>query len=192
MRYAALGGGKRLRASLVRDVAETLALDDGVPPWQTVAASVEALHAYSLIHDDLPAMDDATTRRGRPACHLEFDKGTAVLAGDALQAAAFGWIANDASIPEGARLALLTGLAQAAGHSGMCGGQMLDLQGEQSPPDLPGLERMEQLKTGALITFCRRSGCDRRRSQPCGAQDGDEMGCLPGPGIPDHRRPARC
>jgi farnesyl diphosphate synthase len=103
-------------------------------------------------------MDDATTRRGRPACHLAFDEATAILAGDALQAAAFGWIAADRTLSDTARVTLLSGLAEAAGLAGMCGGQMLDLEGERTPPDLPGLERMEQLKTGAMIEFSADAG----------------------------------
>jgi farnesyl diphosphate synthase len=158
MRYAALGGGKRLRAALVRAVAETLAPEPRSVPWETTAAAVEVLHAYSLIHDDLPAMDDASTRRGRPACHLAFDEATAILAGDALQAAAFGWIADDPYLSVDARVALVAGLARAAGLPGMCGGQMLDLEGETTPPDLDGLERMEQLKTGAMIAFSADAG----------------------------------
>ncbi|WP_027135944.1 polyprenyl synthetase family protein [Geminicoccus roseus] len=158
MRYAALGGGKRLRAALVRAVAQTLAADPKALSWETTAASAEVLHAYSLIHDDLPAMDDASLRRGRPTCHLAFDQATAILAGDALQAAAFGWIAGDPYLSAEAKVALVAGLAQAAGLAGMCGGQMLDLEGEQTPPDLAGLERMEQLKTGAMIAFSADAG----------------------------------
>ena len=149
MRYAAMGGGKRLRAALVRAVAEEF----GTGPWLTVASAIEALHAYSLVHDDLPAMDDATTRRGRPTTHLAFDEATAVLAGDALQAAAFDWIAADHALAPMVRLELLAGLAEAAGVTGMCSGQMLDLEGERSVPGLAELERMERLKTGALIAF---------------------------------------
>jgi farnesyl diphosphate synthase len=157
MRYAALGGGKRLRAALVRAVADALA-GASQSNWMATAAAIEAVHAYSLIHDDLPAMDDASTRRGRPACHLAFDEATAVLAGDALQAVAFEWIAGDARLPEIARLTLIAGLARAAGAAGMCGGQMLDLQGEANPPDLAGLEQMERLKTGAMIAFAAEAG----------------------------------
>jgi farnesyl diphosphate synthase len=153
-----LGGGKRLRAALVRAVAQTLAAEPRSVAWETTAAAVEVLHAYSLIHDDLPAMDDASTRRGRPACHLAFDEATAILAGDALQAAAFGWIADDPYLSADARVALVAGLARAAGLAGMCGGQMLDLEGEKTPPDLDGLERMEQLKTGAMIAFSADAG----------------------------------
>ena len=155
MRYAALGSGKRLRAVLVRAVAQTLGSGTN---WLSSAAAVEALHAYSLIHDDLPAMDDATLRRGRPACHRAFDEATAMLAGDALQAAAFEWLAGDQALSLEARVTLVAGLARAAGLGGMCGGQMLDLEGEGSPPDLAGLERMEQLKTGALIAFAADAG----------------------------------
>lgn len=179
MRYAALGSGKRLRAVLVRAVAETLAGDGTRLPWRTSAAAIEILHAYSLIHDDLPAMDDASLRRGRPACHLAFDEATAILAGDALQAASFGWIANDSDLPDRARVALVAGLAQAGGLSGMCGGQMLDLEGEKTPPDLAGLEHMEQLKTGALIAFAADAGAIIAGATPkVRAQMGEWARCL--------------
>ena len=158
MRYAALGGGKRLRATLVRAVATTLSPEVDDHRWMTPAAAIEALHAYSLIHDDLPAMDDASTRRGRPSCHLAFDEATAILAGDALQAAAFRWIAEDTDLSPSARIELVAGLARAAGLEGMCGGQMLDLEGEKTPPDLAGLEEMERLKTGAMIAFSAGAG----------------------------------
>jgi geranylgeranyl pyrophosphate synthase len=166
MRYAALGGGKRLRAALVRAVAQTLGHGGDGTAWLATAAGIEAVHAYSLIHDDLPAMDDATTRRGRAACHLAFDEATAILAGDALQAAAFEWIAEDEHLSIQARLALVAGLARAAGAAGMCGGQMLDLQGEVEPPDLDGLELMERLKTGAMIAFAAEAGALVAGSSP--------------------------
>ncbi len=158
MRYSALGGGKRVRAFLVKAVADLFA----VPPAQSLAvgASLELLHAYSLIHDDLPAMDDAATRRGRPACHLAFDEATAVLAGDALQALAFEILAGPAlAVDDGTSRALTLGLARAAGSLGMCGGQMIDLRAAGLALDLAGIRELQQLKTGALIRFACEAGC---------------------------------
>ncbi len=157
MRYAALGGGKRLRAILV---IETAALFD-VPPDRAdrVAAAVEMLHAYSLVHDDLPAMDDDDLRRGRPTVHRAFDEATAILAGDALQARAFGVLAEPATHPEGAvRAALVAALAAAAGTEGMAGGQMLDLLAATAPPDAAGVRHLQALKTGRLIAFACTAG----------------------------------
>ncbi len=157
MRYGALGAGKRLRPFLVWAVGT---IGDADPAaCRRVGAAVELLHAYSLIHDDLPAMDDAQLRRGRPSCHIAFDEATAILAGDALQALAFDTLARDdwpADAPT--RLALLAGLGRAAGMTGMCGGQMLDLQGEGTLLDEAAIVRMQRLKTGALIGFACEAG----------------------------------
>ena len=159
MRYATMNGGKRLRACLVL-AASRLAgggqLCDGV---MHVAAAVECLHAYSLVHDDLPAMDDSDTRRGKPACHIAFDEATAILAGDALQTLAFGILADpgvseDASV----RARLVTELAAAAGVGGMAGGQMLDLEAETGTPSLDEVRQMQAMKTGALIRFAAVAG----------------------------------
>ncbi len=157
MRYAALGGGKRLRAILV---IETAALF-GVPQGRAdrVAASVEMLHAYSLVHDDLPAMDDDDLRRGKPTVHKAFDEATAILAGDALQARAFGVLAEPETHPDGAvRAALVAALAVAAGTEGMAGGQMLDLLAATTPPDEAGIRHLQALKTGRLIGFAAEAG----------------------------------
>jgi farnesyl diphosphate synthase len=157
MRYAALGGGKRLRAILV---IETAALFD-VPESRAdrVAASVEMLHAYSLVHDDLPAMDDDDLRRGKPTVHKAFDEATAILAGDALQARAFGVLAEPETHPDGAvRAALVAALAVAAGTEGMAGGQMLDLLAATTPPDEAGIRHLQALKTGRLIGFAAEAG----------------------------------
>lgn len=158
MRYAAMGGGKRLRASLVIATAELLAAD--ALAALRVAAALEMIHAYSLIHDDLPAMDDALLRRGRTTCHREFDEATAILAGDALQALAFAVIAaGDSPIPPHARAFLCAELAIAAGAPGMCGGQMLDLLGEQDPQDYDLVLITQKLKTGALFDFACTAAC---------------------------------
>jgi farnesyl diphosphate synthase len=158
MRYSALGGGKRVRAFLVKATADLF----GVPDDQSLAvgAAIELLHAYSLIHDDLPAMDDAATRRGKPACHLAFDEATAILAGDALQALAFEILAGPSlTVDAETSRALSLGLARAAGPMGMCGGQMIDLRAEALALDLAGIRRLQDLKTGALIRFSCEAGC---------------------------------
>jgi farnesyl diphosphate synthase len=158
MRYSALGGGKRVRAFLVKAVADLFA----VPPANSLAvgASLELLHAYSLIHDDLPAMDDAATRRGKSACHRAYDEATAILAGDALQAMAFEILAAPAlDVDDRTSRALVRGLARAAGPAGMCGGQMIDLLAERLDLDLAGIRRLQAMKTGALIRFAAEAGC---------------------------------
>ncbi|WGF89431.1 polyprenyl synthetase family protein [Marinivivus vitaminiproducens] len=157
MRHSAEAGGKRLRAFLAIESASLFDVD----PASSVrtAAAIECLHTYSLIHDDLPAMDDATTRRGKPACHVAFDEATAILAGDALQALAFEILATPDTHPDArVRADLVLGLAKAAGAAGMCAGQMADLEGERLPLDLESTLRMEQLKTGALIAFSLEAG----------------------------------
>ena len=148
MRYAVLGGGKRIRPRLVY-AAGRLA---GAPmeSLDAAAAAVELIHAYSLIHDDLPAMDDDDLRRGRPTVHRQFDEATAILAGDALQALAFEVIA-DAEVDEATSQAWVKLLAKAAGHAGMVGGQVLDLAGENRSLDQGELEALHRRKTGALI-----------------------------------------
>ena len=151
MRYAVLGGGKRIRPVLVYLTGETL----GVPVSRLdgPAAAVELIHAYSLVHDDLPAMDDDDLRRGRPTCHKAFDEATAVLAGDALQVLAFEILASDPAMtpdPVG-RLRILGLLARASGTAGMAGGQAIDLAAQGGPLSLGALEHMHRLKTGALI-----------------------------------------
>ena len=157
MRYAALGGGKRLRAYLVSAAARLFEVGDAAAT--RVGAAIELLHAYSLIHDDLPAMDDATLRRGKPACHLAFDEATAILAGDALQAMAFEALAGDGwGCPAAIRAELCAGLARAAGLAGMCGGQMIDLEAETRTLDLAAITELQALKTGALIGFACEAG----------------------------------
>ncbi len=151
MRYAVTGGGKRLRPALCYATGDTL----GVPLdlLDAPACAVEFIHAYSLVHDDLPAMDDDDLRRGRPTCHRAFDEATAVLAGDALQTLAFHTLAQDPAlaVPPAARLAMVAELAAASGSRGMAGGQMLDLQAEGQTLEAAELEFMHIHKTGALI-----------------------------------------
>lgn len=158
MSYAVMAGGKRLRAGLVLGAAR---LSAGHQPEGAiqVAEAFEALHAYSLIHDDLPAMDDAETRRGKPACHIEFDEATAILAGDALQTLAFELLADPLSHPDGnTRAELVLELAKASGAAGMAGGQMLDLEAETRAFSLEETRLMQSMKTGALIRAAAVAG----------------------------------
>ncbi|NVN32499.1 polyprenyl synthetase family protein, partial [Endobacter medicaginis] len=123
------------------------------------AASVEMLHAYSLVHDDLPAMDDDDLRRGQPSCHRRFDEATAILAGDALQTRAFEVLADAATAEDAAvRCRLITAFALASGADGMVGGQMIDMEGEKTRFDLDQVRRLHALKTGALIRFSAEAG----------------------------------
>src|SRR5215470_2921714 len=159
MRYSSLGGGKRLRAFFVLAGA-TLFKVSALSALRT-ASAIEFVHAYSLIHDDLPAMDDDDLRRGKPSCHKQFDEATAILAGDALQALAFEVLAHENTHGDPAvRAALVAELAKAAGAHGMVGGQMLDLLAESQEPDtsIGAITRLQRLKTGALISFACTSG----------------------------------
>jgi farnesyl diphosphate synthase len=155
MRYAALGQGKRLRPFLVVESAKLC----GVPAARAlrVGAALECVHCYSLVHDDLPAMDDDDLRRGRPALHKAFDEATAILAGDALLTLAFEILAEPETHPDGAvRSLLIAELAKAAGHAGMAGGQMLDIVADAA--DAAGIVRMQAMKTGALFRFACEAG----------------------------------
>jgi geranylgeranyl pyrophosphate synthase len=150
MRYSTLGGGKRVRPVLVYATGEAL----GAPLdlLDAPAAAVELIHVYSLVHDDLPAMDNDDLRRGRPTCHRAFDEATAILVGDALQARAFEVLANaPGGLSSAARLEMLRVLAQAIGTRGMAGGQAIDLESVRQTLDEADLERMHRQKTGALI-----------------------------------------
>ena len=151
MRYATMGGGKRIRPSLIYLTGEAM----GVPidRLDGPACAVELIHAYSLVHDDLPAMDDDDLRRGRPTCHRAFDEATAILAGDALQVLAFRILAADAAmVPNlGNRLHIIRILAEGSGTAGMAGGQAIDLAVQGKSIDIESLRRMHQLKTGELI-----------------------------------------
>ena len=159
MRHAVLGAGKRLRPALVIGAAEACGRSDAVPALVPAACSLELLHAYSLIHDDLPAMDNADTRRGKPSCHRAFGEAGAILAGDALQALAFSELVRPVTgVAPAAQLAAVAELARAAGPAGMCGGQALDLDAVRRPPDAAGLVRLQAMKTGALIRAAARIG----------------------------------
>src|SRR3954468_1385930 len=150
MRYSTLGGGKRVRAMLVHAAGELTGA--AAQRLAITASAVEIIHAYSLIHDDLPCMDDDVLRRGKPTCHVEFDEATALLAGDALQSLAFQLLAEHrlAETPE-AQMKLMHLFATACGSRGMAGGQAIDLESVGKPLTLPELEYMHILKTGALI-----------------------------------------
>ena len=158
MRYSALDGGKRLRPYLTVACADLF----GVPRPQSLraGAAIEMVHCYSLIHDDLPAMDDDDLRRGRPTCHKAFDEATAILAGDALLTRAFSVLSDEATHPDGTiRAVLVAALAEAAGAEGMVGGQMLDLLAEQADLAEEEIERLQALKTGKLLTVpCQIGG----------------------------------
>ncbi|MDP3335070.1 MAG: (2E,6E)-farnesyl diphosphate synthase [Methylococcaceae bacterium] len=151
MRYSVLNGGKRMRPMLTYSTGVAL----GIAPelLDGPACAVEFIHVYSLIHDDLPAMDDDDLRRGKPTCHVAFDEATAILAGDALQALAFEVLAHDPSINASAeaRLKMITALTRASGSQGMVGGQAIDLESVGTQLTLPELENMHIHKTGALI-----------------------------------------
>lgn len=149
MRYAVLLGGKRVRPFLIYATGRML----GVPleKLDSSAAAMEAVHAYSLVHDDLPAMDNDALRRGKPTCHIAFDEATAILAGDALQTFAFETIAQDPQLSAVEKVAQIQWLAKSAGAKGMCLGQSLDLESENKMVTLDELERIHRNKTGALI-----------------------------------------
>jgi farnesyl diphosphate synthase len=161
MRYAALGGGKRLRPFLVIESARVCGLSD--EQAVDAACAVELVHCYSLVHDDLPAMDDDALRRGRPTVHIRFDEATAILAGDALLTLAFEVLARPETHPDAeVRAELVAGLARAAGAAGMVGGQSLDLEAERRPAAeslrIEYVRAIQENKTGALITFAAQAG----------------------------------
>jgi farnesyl diphosphate synthase len=161
MRYAVLGGGKRVRALLAYAGGELVDADPA--DVDAAAAAVELIHAYSLVHDDLPCMDDDVLRRGKPTCHVAFGEAVALLAGDALQSLAFEIVANAGAGDARRQLALL---AHACGSRGMAGGQAIDLAAVGTTLQLPELQRMHDLKTGALIRAALRlgAGCGRTLS----------------------------
>ena len=157
VRYATLSGGKRIRPFLVMSSAALFGVSK--PFALRVAAAIEMVHCYSLIHDDLPAMDNDDLRRGLPTCHVKFDEATAILAGDALLARAFEVIADPATHSDPrVRSDLVGELAKAAGADGMVGGQMLDLLAETVPLEMAEITRMQRMKTGALIAFSCEAG----------------------------------
>ena len=152
MRYSVLNGGKRIRPVLLYLSAEAMGGD--LAKADTPACAIEFAHAYSLIHDDLPAMDDDDVRRGKPSCHIQFDEATAILAGDALQALAYQIVAEDARLPAATRVDMIAGLSHAIGAEGMVAGQIIDLSYENRDVSQRELEQMHHLKTGALISLC--------------------------------------
>jgi farnesyl diphosphate synthase len=157
MRYATMGGGKRIRPYLVLNSAALF----NVNPNNAVraAAAVEMLHCYSLVHDDLPAMDDSDLRRGRPTAHKQFDEATAILAGDGLLTLAFEVLSHPATHPDGGvRAELVHALAVAGGMAGMVGGQMIDLAAENMTLDIGAITRLQRMKTGAIIAFSCEAG----------------------------------
>ncbi|GAB1583298.1 polyprenyl synthetase family protein [Phyllobacterium phragmitis] len=179
MRHGVLNGGKRLRPFLVMESAALFAADK--EPALRVAAALECIHCYSLVHDDLPAMDNDDVRRGQPTVHRAFDEAAAILAGDSLLTYAFEIVASDETeLPAPTRTKLVTALARAAGHGGMAGGQVLDLAAETRKPDEAGIITLQAMKTGALIRFACEAGAiignatpeDRERLAEYGAAIG--------------------
>ena len=167
MRHAAIGGGKRLRPLLLIATADLLGVDRECSGRAAVA--LEAIHVYSLIHDDLPAMDDDDLRRGKPTVHKAYDEATAILAGDSLHALAFEVLGDEATHPDPfVRAELVLDLARAAGPAGMAGGQAMDLEAEQASFDLATVTRLQALKTGALIAASVEAGAILGRVPPAG------------------------
>ncbi|MGB0215074.1 MAG: farnesyl diphosphate synthase [Alteromonas oceani] len=159
MLYALTNGGKRMRPLLVHLVGNMLDIPDN--DQRAISMAIECIHAYSLVHDDLPAMDDDDLRRGNPTCHIAFDEATAILAGDALQTQAFSIVAEHpmSAFANHRRAQLVAVLARAAGYSGMCGGQAIDLAATGKQITLAELQHLHQLKTGALLTACVEMIC---------------------------------
>ncbi len=149
MRYVTLGGGKRLRPLLVLAASELGEADQTAV--EHAMAAVEMIHVYSLVHDDMPAMDNDSLRRGKPTCHVRYDEATALLTGDALQTLAFDVLSRPTGLPAARQLKMVAALAQASGSLGMAGGQAIDLANVGKPMNQAGLEQMHGLKTGALI-----------------------------------------
>jgi len=167
MRHAAIGGGKRLRPLLVFATAGLFGVDRECTA--RAACAIEAVHVYSLIHDDLPAMDDDDMRRGKPTVHRAFNEAAAILAGDSLHALGFEWLADPATHPDPfVRAELVLELARAAGPAGMAGGQMMDLKAESQTFDLNTVTRLQALKTGALISCAVEMGAILGRVAPEG------------------------
>ncbi|SMQ74392.1 farnesyl-diphosphate synthase [Altererythrobacter xiamenensis] len=167
MRYAAIGGGKRVRPLLLVSTAELFGVDRDAA--LRAACAVEAIHVYSLIHDDLPCMDDDDLRRGKPTVHKEFDEATAVLAGDSLHALAFEILSEQATSTDPfIRSELIATLGSASGMNGMAGGQMMDMMSEEEDYDLHTITRLQQLKTGALLAASVEMGAILGRVPPEG------------------------
>ena len=167
MRYAAIGGGKRVRPLLLAATADLYGVNRSAAV--NAGCAVEAIHAYSLIHDDLPCMDDDDLRHGKPTLHKAFDEATAVLAGDCLHALAFDILTQpDTSTDPFVRAELVATLSRASGHDGMAGGQMMDIASEQQQYDLRQITRLQQLKTGALLAASVEMGAVLGRVPPEG------------------------
>ncbi len=167
MRYAAIGGGKRIRPMLVVAACDLFNVDRARA--MRVALAVECIHVYSLIHDDLPSMDDDDLRRGKPTLHRAYEESTAILAGDSLHALAFEILAEEATHEDPfVRSDLVAELARASGPAGMAGGQMMDLRAAEMDLDLAAVTRLQQLKTGALIGWCVEAGAIMGRVPPEG------------------------
>ena len=173
MAYSLRNGGKRVRPTLVYASATALGQEPN-PSLDKVAIALEAIHAYSLVHDDLPAMDDDDLRRGQPSCHIAFDQATAILAGDALQALAFEWLASASELAPDVRSQLVLDLARASGCQGMVLGQAIDLSAVNQELDLASLERMHRHKTGALI---RASVLMGARASGAGNHELEQLDC---------------
>jgi farnesyl diphosphate synthase len=157
MRYSTFAGGKRLRPFLVRESARLFNVPDAYAI--RAGAAVELIHTYSLVHDDLPAMDNSDLRRGKPTAHKKFDEATAIIAGDALLTLAFEVLADSRTHPDAAvRCSLISSLAVAAGAIGMCGGQIYDLQAEDRTLDLESIKKLQNMKTGALFAYSCEAG----------------------------------
>ena len=187
MHYCVLGGGKRLRPALVYLAAEAAGGSEDDEHVRRSAAAIEMVHTYSLVHDDLPAMDDDSLRRGRPTAHVKFGQAMAILAGDALLTRAFGVLAEG---PAGGPVAELTGeLASAAGAAGMIAGQVADMALCEVPAGLDGLQYIHMRKTAALIRSAARMGaiCQAAPRRPGGPE---RIRQAAGPGLPARRRPA--
>ncbi|MBT8090815.1 MAG: polyprenyl synthetase family protein [Gammaproteobacteria bacterium] len=157
MRYAVLNGGKRVRPLLVYAAGECLGVDAAL--LDAPAVAIELIHAFSLVHDDLPAMDDDDLRRGKPTVHVKYDEATAILAADALQPLAFAVLSQQQAIPAAVRIGLVRLIANACGSTGMTGGQSIDLAAEGNSMSAEALELMYALKTGALIHAAVMSAC---------------------------------
>jgi farnesyl diphosphate synthase len=165
MRYATLDGGKRIRAFLVLQSGRVFGVDRRA--LSRVAAAVECVHAYSLVHDDLPAMDDDDLRRGKLTTHKKFDEATAILAGDALLTHAFALLAAHETHPDPhVRAELVARLAASAGHNGMVGGQMIDIAAQGDVSDIGHITRLQRLKTGALVAYACEAGAIMGKASP--------------------------
>ena len=178
MRYSLFAGGKRLRSFLVLSGADLFEVPRA---WSVnTAAAIEMVHTYSLVHDDLPAMDDDDLRRGKPACHIAYDEATAILAGDSLLTLAFEAVTAPSGHPDASvRAALACALARAAGAEGMAGGQAIDLAAESRDLTLDEVVRLQRLKTGALFTFsCEAGAILARQNGAARAALGDYAACI--------------